>query len=101
MIMDMCVFRLKTPPRPPGQRTEPEGRGGVSRFTHTPIFEVNVLFSVYPIYLYISNLICFSFPSDVSGFRGHGLSHVFRHRRVPLRLLHHSLQRQRPLSKSR
>lgn len=26
------LFRLKTPPRPQGQRTEPESRGGVSRF---------------------------------------------------------------------
>lgn len=31
-------------------------------------------------------------PPDVSGFRGHRLPHVLRHRRLPLRLLHHSLQ---------
>lgn len=48
-------------------------------------------------YIYISFGPCL----DVPGFRGHRLSHVFRHRCFPLRLLHYSLQHQRPFSQSR
>uniref|UniRef100_A0A3B4GPG6 E3 ubiquitin-protein ligase RNF185 n=1 Tax=Pundamilia nyererei TaxID=303518 RepID=A0A3B4GPG6_9CICH len=89
--------RLKTPPRPQGQRTEPESRGGVSWFIFSHWFLNKKLSLAY----IKASLPGFSLRSDVPRFRGHRLPHVFRHRSVPLRLLHDSLQRQRPLPQSR
>lgn len=91
----LLLYRLKTPPRPQGQRTEPESRGGVSESTCFLLLIITE-FS----FCLVFNLF-FCLCTDVPGFRGHRLSHVLRHWRFPLRLLHDSLQHQRPLSQSR
>lgn len=89
-FLTVSAVRLKTPPRPQGQRTEPESRGGVSWFIFSHWFLNKKLSLAY----IKASLPGFPLRSDVPRFRGHRLPHVFRHRSVPLRLLHDSLQRQ-------
>lgn len=92
-----CVcYRLKTPPRPQGHRTEPESRG-VSLTLLTAYRNVEKA-GLQPLNNITVMSVC---ASEVSGFRWYRVPHVFRYRCFSFRLLHNNIQHQRPVPQTR